>query len=78
MVDEGRGYLVSEIETVRSNVMRAGALNAKAINDNAQARLENVLSLVVVSPELEDSVFQMVNSVNAFAAPPRQGRERGY
>ncbi len=67
MIDEVQNYLISEIETLRSAVFRAGALNAKTLGPSAEAHLENVLRFVVVSPEIEDATFLTVTQVAAFA-----------
>ncbi|MFA6966688.1 hypothetical protein [Bosea sp. (in: a-proteobacteria)] len=67
MIDEVQNYLISEIETLRSAVFRAGALNAKALGPSAEAHLENVLRFVVVSPEIEDATFATVTRVALFA-----------
>lgn len=67
MMDEVQNYLISEIETLRSVVFRAGALNAKALGPSAEAHLENVLRFVVVSPEIEEATFLTLTRVGLFA-----------
>jgi hypothetical protein len=65
MAGEVYQFIVSEIATLRSEVMRAGALNATVVlNESAESRLENVLGFVVVSHE---ATFETVQSVAAFA-----------
>lgn len=67
MIDEVQNYLISEIETLRSAVFRAGALNAKALGPSAETHLENVLRYVVLSPAIEDATFATVTQVATFA-----------
>ncbi|PTM39066.1 hypothetical protein [Bosea sp. 124] len=67
MADEVQNYLTSEIETLRSTVLRAGVLNAKALGPSAETHVENVLRFVVISPELEDATYLAVMRVALFA-----------
>ncbi len=67
MADEVRNYLTSEIETLRSAVFRAGALNAKALGQAAETHLENVLRFVTISQDVEDATFCCVMQIAAFA-----------
>ena len=67
MADELQNYLTSEIETLRSAVFRAGALNAKALGPSAEAHLENVLRFVRASEELEEATFLTVTRIALFA-----------
>jgi hypothetical protein len=67
MADEVHNYLTSEIETLRSAVFRAGALNAKTLGPCAEAHLENVLRFVVVSDELEEATYLALSRVGLFA-----------
>jgi len=67
MDDEVQQYLTSEIETLRSDVFRAGTLNAKALGRSAELHLENVLRFVVISPELEEATFLTVSHIAIFA-----------
>jgi hypothetical protein len=57
MADEVRDYLTSEIETLRSAVFRAGALNAKTLGPCAEAHLDTVLHFVIPSPDLEEATY---------------------
>ncbi|KRE18057.1 hypothetical protein ASE63_02410 [Bosea sp. Root381] len=67
MVDEVQQYLTSEIETLRSEAFRAGALNAKALGRSAELHLGNVLRFVAISPELEEATFLAVSHIAIFA-----------
>ena len=67
MADEVQNYLTSEIETLRSAVFRAGALNAKTLGPCAEAHLENVLRFVIVSDELEEATYLALSRVGLFA-----------
>lgn len=67
MADEVQNYLTSEIETLRSAVFRAGALNAKTLGPCAEAHLENVLRFVVMSDEVEEATYLAVSRVGLFA-----------
>jgi hypothetical protein len=67
MPDEVQNYLTSEIETLRSAVFRAGALNAKTLGPAAERHLENVLRFVTMSPALEDATYLAVTRIAAFA-----------
>ncbi|PZN92968.1 MAG: hypothetical protein DCF30_22385 [Hyphomicrobiales bacterium] len=77
MFDEAQNYLTSEIETLRSAVFRADALNARALSPSAEAHLENVLHLIVVSSEVEEATFLTVTRIDLFAraldAPTESG-----
>lgn len=67
MADEVQNYLTSEIETLRSAVFRAGALNAKTLGPCAEAHLENVLRFVLVSDALEDATYLAFSRIGLFA-----------
>lgn len=67
MVDEVHQFIVSEIETLRSDVFRAGVLNAKALHESAEKHLENILGFVVPSRELDEATFDTVERIDAFA-----------
>ncbi len=67
MPDEVQNYLTSEIETLRSTVFRAGALNAKTLGPAAERHLENVLRFVTMSSTLEDATYLAVTRIAAFA-----------
>jgi len=67
MADEVQNYLTSEIETLRSDVFRAGALNAKALGPSAETHLENLLRFVIASQEVEDAIFATVTQIALFA-----------
>ncbi len=67
MADEVQNYLTSEIETLRSAVFRAGALNAKTLGPCAEAHLENVLRFVTISHEMEEATYLAVSRIGLFA-----------
>lgn len=67
MADEVQDYLTSEIETLRSAVFRAGALNAKALGPSTEAHLDNVLRFVTISPELDEATFLTVSHIALLA-----------
>jgi vancomycin permeability regulator SanA len=67
MADEVHQYIVSQIETLRSDVFRAGVLNAKALHESAETHLENILGCVTQSRELDEATFDTVESIDAFA-----------
>jgi hypothetical protein len=67
VVDEVHQFIVSEIETLRSDVFRAGVLNAKALHESAEKHLENILGFVVPSRELDEATFDTVERIDGFA-----------
>lgn len=67
MADEVQNYLISEIETLRSAVFRAGALNAKTLGPSAEAHLENVLRFVTISHEMEEATYMALSQIALFA-----------
>ncbi len=67
MAGEVRDYVTSEIETLRSAVFRAGALNAKTLRPCANTHLENVLRYVKASHELEEASYIALSCTAAFA-----------
>ncbi|MDP3257918.1 MAG: hypothetical protein Q8S58_00915 [Bosea sp. (in: a-proteobacteria)] len=67
MPDEVQNYLTSEIETLRSAVFRAGALNAKTLGPAAERHLDNILRFVTMSSPLEDATYLTVTRIAAFA-----------
>ncbi|HEV7260052.1 MAG TPA: hypothetical protein VGN82_19870 [Bosea sp. (in: a-proteobacteria)] len=67
MADEVQDYLTSEMETLRSAVFRAGALNAKTLGPCTEAHLDNVLRFVADSHELEEATFLTVSHIALLA-----------
>ena len=67
MADEMQNYLTSEIETLRSAVFRAGALNAKTLGPCAETHLENVLRFVTISHEMEEATYMALSHIALFA-----------
>lgn len=59
--------LSGDIETLRNDVLKAGVLNAKALQESAESHVANLGCTLPPSPELDDVSFQVVNSVIAFA-----------
>lgn len=59
--------LSSDIETLRNDVLKAGVLNAKALQDSAESHVANLGRVLPPSPELDDAFFQVVTSIIAFA-----------
>ncbi|KPF68445.1 hypothetical protein IP69_11455 [Bosea sp. AAP35] len=67
MADEVQNYLTSEIETLRSAVFRAGALNAKTLGPCAETHLDNVLRFVALSEVLEAATYEAFSCIGLFA-----------
>ncbi len=67
MAGEVQNYLTSEIETLRSAVFRAGALNAKTLGPCAEAHLENVLRFVIISHDMEEATYLALSRITLFA-----------
>lgn len=56
-----------DIETLRSDVLKAGVLNAKALQASAENHVANLGSVLPPSPEFDESSFQALTSIIAFA-----------
>lgn len=59
--------IASDLETLRNDVLKAGVLNAKSLQESAESHVANLGSLLAPSAELDEASFQVVASVIAFA-----------
>ena len=59
--------LSRDIETLRNDVLKAGVLNAKALQESAESHVANLGNALPPSPELDDASFEVIASVIAFA-----------
>lgn len=59
--------LAGDIETLRSDVLKAGVLNAKALQESAELHVARLHDTAEATPALQDASFQVVTSVIAFA-----------
>ncbi|MGN6097716.1 MAG: hypothetical protein ACTHP8_15955 [Bosea sp. (in: a-proteobacteria)] len=59
--------LSDDLETLRNDILKAGVLNAKALQESAEIHLTNFGLALPPSPELDDALFQIAASVGAFA-----------
>lgn len=59
--------LAGDIETLRADVLKAGVLNAKALQESAELHVARLQEATEPTPALQDASFQVVTSVIAFA-----------
>ncbi|MGO4173753.1 hypothetical protein [Bosea sp. TAF32] len=59
--------LARDIETLRADVLKAGVLNAKALQESAENHVAHLYEVLRESQALQDASFLVVNRVIAFA-----------
>lgn len=67
MAERIEELLACEIETLRADVLRAGVLNAKALQESAESHVAHLNEVLCESPALQDASFAVVTHVIAFA-----------
>lgn len=67
MADEMKDLLARDIETLRADVLRAGVLNAKALQESAETHVAHLNDVLRASGELHEASFQVVNTIIGFA-----------
>ena len=67
MAERVKDLLASDIETLRADVLKAGVLNAKALQESAEIHVARVHDVLHASADLQDASFEVVGSVIAFA-----------
>lgn len=67
MADCIQDLLARDIEALRANVLKAGVLNAKALQDSAETHVAHLNDVLRASGELQEASFQVMNTVIGFA-----------
>ncbi|WP_293795097.1 hypothetical protein [uncultured Bosea sp.] len=67
MADWIQDLLARDIETLRADVLRAGVLNAKALQECAEAHIAHLHDVLRETRELQEASFQVMNDVIGFA-----------
>ncbi|MGX1741274.1 hypothetical protein ACWIEX_06920 [Bosea sp. NPDC055353] len=67
MADWIKDLLAHDIETLRADVLKAGVLNAKALQDSAECHIAHLHHMLRESRELHEASFQVMNDVIGFA-----------
>ena len=67
MADWMKDLLARDIETLRVDVLKAGVLNAKALQESAESHVAHLNGALRESPELHEASFQVINGVIGFA-----------
>ncbi len=67
MADWMQDLLARDIETLRTDVLRAGVLNAKALQECAEAHIAHLHDVMRETRELQEASFQVMNDVIGFA-----------
>jgi len=67
MAEMLKDRLAGDIETLRADVLKAGVLNAKALQESAELHVARLHDTAEATPALQDASFQVVTSVIAFA-----------
>lgn len=67
MTETARSLLRHEIGTLRHDVLKAGVLNAKLLQESAESHVAQVGTLLRASAELDDASFRLVDSIIVFA-----------
>ena len=67
MAEQARDLLKRDIEGLRTDVLKAGVLNAKALQESAETHVAHLHLALHESAELHDASFQVVNGIIAFA-----------
>jgi hypothetical protein len=69
MADRIKDLLAHDIEALRADVLKAGVLNAKALQDSAECHVAHLHDMLRESRELHEASFQVMNDVIGFARP---------
>ena len=67
MADCIQDLLARDIETLRVDVLKAGVLNAKALQESAEIHVAHLHGMLRESGELHEASFQVMNTVIGFA-----------
>lgn len=67
MADWMQDLLARDIETLRIDVLKAGVLNAKALQERAEAHVAHLHDVLRESRELHEASFRVMNDVIGFA-----------
>lgn len=67
MADEIEDLLARDIEALRADVLKAGILNAKALQESAESHVAHLHDVLRESRELHEASFQVMNDVIGFA-----------
>ncbi len=67
MADCIQDLLARDIETLRVDVLKAGVLNAKALQESAEIHVARLHDVLRASSELHEASFQVMNNVIGFA-----------
>lgn len=67
MAERVKELLARDVETLRADVLKAGVLNAKALQESAESHVAHLNEVLRESPALQDASFSVVNRVIAFA-----------
>lgn len=67
MADWIKDLLAHDIEALRADVLKAGVLNAKALQDSAECHVAHLHDILRESRELHEASFRVMNDVIGFA-----------
>jgi hypothetical protein len=67
MADCIQDLLARDIETLRVDVLKAGVLNAKALQESAEIHVAHLHDVLPASSELQEASFHVMNNVIGFA-----------
>ncbi len=67
MADRMKALLVRDIEALRADVLKAGILNAKALQESAETHVAHLHDMLCETRELHEVSFQVVNDTIGFA-----------
>ncbi|QEL22758.1 hypothetical protein FQV39_09410 [Bosea sp. F3-2] len=67
MAERVKELLARDVETLRADVLKAGVLNAKALQESAENHVAHLNEVLRESQALQDASFLVVSRVIAFA-----------
>ena len=67
MADWMKDLLARDIEALRADVLKAGLLNAKALQESAETHVAHLHDVLRETRELQEASFQVVNDTIGFA-----------
>ena len=67
MADCIQDLVARDIETLRADVLKAGVLNAKALQESAEIHVAHLHDVLRASNELQEASFQVMNTTIGFA-----------
>ena len=67
MADRARDLLGRDIEALRADVLKAGVLNAKALQDSAESHVAHLHRMLCESRDLHEASFRVIDAVIGFA-----------